>query len=91
MAQQLRGLPAPAEDQSSILRTTSFNSSSRGSDLFLWSPQTPGMHMVQTYMQTKYPYTQNTNKSFKNDTISQTVVVHAFNPSTWEVETGGSL
>jgi hypothetical protein len=49
------------------------------------------MHMVQTYVQTKYPYTQNTNKSFKNDTISQTVVVHAFNPSTWEVETGGSL
>jgi hypothetical protein len=33
----------------------------------------------------------NHNKYVKNHNLSQAVVVHTFNPSTWEAEAGGFL
>ena len=51
------------------------------------SPDYHGHAMAGMYL---YSHTK-VSKYFKKSWFSQAVVVHAINPSTWEVEAGGSL
>ena len=38
-----------------------------------------------------HPFLQNTDRALFKKPLCQVMVTHAFNPSTWEAEAGGSL
>jgi hypothetical protein len=97
MTQQLRACTAVAEDLSSVLKThirqltTVYNSSSRGSDTYVYMPtgRCTHVHITKNNKNGALKYSQ-INVRKKPQELPG-MVADAFNPSPWETEAGGFL